>query len=463
MFSTDTYTRRRADLVKALASRGTTAGTILFPGSEESPVNYPDNCYRFRQDSSFLYYFGIQEPGLAASLDLGSAKATLYADEQSLDSMVWSGPRPGAGDFAAACGADAVRPRKALQADLSALKGPLHLLPQYRGETILYLAEDLGLDTATIRHGTSLALTQAVIAQREVKEAQEVAQMEAAVDTSIDMHKAVIRAAQPGATEAQLMALASQLALAGGGRPSFPPIATTQGAVLHNHGYGATLAAGGLFLLDSGAETAEGYAGDLTSTFPISPRYDERQKAVYRIVLEAGTSGTARMKPGTLFKEAHLAAARTIASGLKDLGLMKGDVDEAVAAGAHALFFCHGLGHQMGLDVHDLESLGEDHVGYEGQTRSTQFGLKSLRMAKALKPGMVMTVEPGIYFIPRLIARWKAEGVHQAFIDYKAAEAWSDLGGYRNEEDWLVTETAVRRLGKPFDKSIESMEAYKSH
>ena len=461
MFSINTYTKRRSALVKALTDRGTTTGTILFPGSEESPVNYPDNCYRFRQDSSFLYYFGIQEPGLAATLDLGSGKATLYADEQTLDSMVWSGPRPGAADFGAACGADAVRPRNSLKGDLSSVKSPVHFLPQYRGETILYLVRDSGLDSTSLRRGSSLALIQAVISQREIKEVQELTQIEVAVDTSINMHRAVIQAAEPSVTEARLMALASQIALASGGRPSFPPIATTQGAVLHNHGYSGTLAAGDLFLLDAGAESVEGYAGDLTSTFPIGPHYDERQKAIYRIVLEAGTSGVAHMKPGRPFKEAHLAASRTIASGLKDLGIMKGDIDEAVAAGAHALFFCHGLGHQMGLDVHDLESLGEDHVGYEGEHRSTDFGLKSLRMAKALKPGMVMTVEPGIYFIPGLIARWKAEGTHQAFIDYKAAEAWSGAGGYRNEEDWLVTETGVRRLGKPFDKSIESMEAYK--
>lgn len=461
MFSTDTYTRRRAALVRTLAELGTTTGLVLFPGSEESPVNYPDNCNRFRQDSSFLYYLGIQEPGLAATLDLGSGRTSLYADEQSLDSLVWSGPRPGAGDFAAACGAEAVHPRVSLQADLAAAKGPVHFLPQYRGETILYLMKDLGLEPSRLRQGSSLALIQAVIAQREIKEAQELAQIEAAVNTSIDMHRAVIRAARPGATEAQMMALASQLALAEGGRPSFPPIATTKGAVLHNHGYDATLEAGGLFLLDSGAETPEGYAGDLTSTFPIGPSYDERQKALYRIVLAAGESGVARMKPGLPFKEAHFAAARTIARGLKDLGIMKGEVDEAVAAGAHALFFCHGLGHQMGLDVHDLESLGEDHVGYAGEARSTQFGLKSLRMAKALKPGMVMTVEPGIYFIPGLIARWKAEGKHPAFIDYKAAEAWSQLGGYRNEEDWTVTDSGVRRLGKAFDKSVEAMEGYK--
>ncbi len=462
MFSTDSYKRRRTALIQALADRGATDGTVLFPGSNDSPVNYPDNCYRFRQDSSFLYYFGIQEPGLAATIDLANARATLYADEQTLDAMVWSGPRPGASEFATACDADAVRPRSALREVLAALKGSVHLLPQYRGDTILYLADDLGLDPAIIRQGTSLPLIQAVIARRELKEAQEIQRIEAAVDTTIDMHRAVIAAARPGVTETELMAEACRIALAGGGMPAFPPIATTHGAVLHNHGYEGTLSAGGLFLLDAGAETAEGYAGDLTSTFPISPHYDERQQAIYRIVLEAGRSGVAHMEPGTPFRLAHLAASRTIAAGLKDLGIMKGNVDEAVAAGAHALFFCHGLGHQLGLDVHDLESLGEDHVGYDKTSRSPQFGLKSLRMAKALKPGMVMTMEPGIYFIPGLIARWKSEGTHQAFINYKTAESWSELGGYRNEEDWLVTESGVRRLGKPFDKSIASMESYKN-
>jgi Xaa-Pro aminopeptidase len=461
MFSTTTYKTRRLALVQALATRGTTAGLVLFPGSEESPINYPDHCNRFRQDSNFLYYFGIQEPGLAATLDLSSAKATLYADNQTIDSVVWSGPRPGAGDFAAACGADSVRPRAALQSDLAGNKTPLLFLPQYRGETILYLASELGLDIAALKKGSSLPLIQAVIAQREIKEAQEIGEVEAAVNTSIDMHRAVIAAARPGVTEAQLMAEATRIALAGKGMPSFQPIATTNGAVLHNHGYAHTLQSGGLFLLDAGAETSEGYAGDLTSTMPINAHYDERQKAVYKIVLSASKAAVAHMAPGQAFKKAHLAAASTIAAGLKDLGLMKGNIDEAVAAGAHALFFCHGLGHQMGLDVHDMESLGEDHVGYEGEARSTQFGLKNLRMAKALKPGMVMTVEPGIYFIPGLIARWKAERTHEAFINYSSLDSWSEAGGYRNEEDWLVTETAVRRLGKPFDKSPDAMESYK--
>jgi Xaa-Pro aminopeptidase len=275
------------------------------------------------------------------------------------------------------------------------------------------------------------------------------------------MHRAVIAAARPGATESEMMAEAYRVAYAGG-CPAFPAIATTKGAVLHNHGYPGRLADGGLFLLDAGAESAEGYAGDLTSTFPISGRYDARQRAVYEIVLRAGEAGSSMMRPGTSFRECHFAAARAIASGLKDLGIMKGDVAEAVAAGAHACFFPHGLGHQMGLDVHDMENLGEVWVGYDGEPKSAEFGLKSLRMAKPLKCGMVMTVEPGVYFIEGLIAAWKAEGKHSAFIDYAEAERWISVGGVRNEEDWLVTDEGARRLGGPFEKSAAAMESYKA-
>jgi len=204
----------------------------------------------------------------------------------------------------------------------------------------------------------------------------------------------------------------------------------------------------------------EGYAGDLTSTFPIGARYDDRQKAVYEIVLKAGEACAAEMKPGVPYRQAHFAAARAIAAGLKDLGVMRGDVDEAVAAGAHACFFPHGVGHQMGLDVHDMENLGEVWVGYDGEPKSVEFGLKSLRMAKPLKAGMVLTVEPGVYFIEGLIAAWKAEGRHGAFIDYGEAERWIGFGGVRNEEDWLVVPGGARRLGRPFDKSVAAMEGY---
>jgi len=471
MFESALYSQRRTSLAVALSRQGVRDGLVIFPGNRESPVNYADNAYRFRQDSSFLYFFGVAEPGLAGSIDLAAGRATLYADEGSLDELVWTGPRPGADDWRAMCAADAVRPRADFAAaigeagrDASGGSGSLNpgvlFLPPYRMDTAVELGEALGLKPGEVADRASVPLIRSVVALREVKEPVELEEIGKAVDTSIDMHRAVMRAAVPGATEALMMAEAVREAYAGGGMPSFPPIATTKGAVLHNHGYSGRLEAGGLFLLDAGAETAEGYAGDLTSTFPVGAPYSERQKAIYDIVLRAGETGSSMMKPGVSFRDIHLAAARVIAAGLKDLGIMKGKIDDAVAAGAHACFFPHGLGHQMGLDVHDMESLGESWVGYDGGERSTQFGLKSLRMARPLKAGMVMTMEPGIYFIEGLIASWKSWKKHSAFIDYAEAGRWVGLGGVRNEEDWLVTETGAVRLGKSFDKSVASMESY---
>ncbi len=465
MFAPQVYAARRRRLTEALHSRGARNAIALFPGNREAPMNYPDNAYRFRQDSSFLYFFGIAEPELWATLDLDSGEATLYAEDISEDTMVWTGPRPGARDLADMAAIERVKPPASLaDAARSARRAGRDILylPPYRGDTLLELAGLLGVPPSSVAAGASRELIASVVSIREIKEDAELAEIERAVDISIEMHEAVIRAARPGMAEAELMALAYQRALAGGGMPSFPPIATTRGAVLHNHGYGGTLRDGGLFLLDAGAETAEGYAGDLTSTFPIGRRYDERQKAVYEIVLEAGRTAVGAMGPGKPFREAHFAAARAITAGLKGLGIMRGDTDEAVAAGAHALFFPHGVGHQMGLDVHDMEALGEDNVGYDGTSRSTLFGLKSLRMAKELKPGMVVTVEPGIYFIEGLIANWKKAGKHGAFIDYGEAERWLGAGGYRNEEDWTVSASGTRRLGRPFDKSVSAMEALRA-
>ena len=475
MFEPSVYIGRRRALAAALsalspAERGSRSNRVIFTGNRESPVNYADNAYRFRQDSSFLYFFGLAEPDLAASLDLATGRSTLYADELSIHDLVWTGPRPSADEYRQLSGADAVCPRTAFAADVAgdiAVSGDRPLfLPPYRADTVLELASMFGLppgDSAgKVAAMASLSLLRAVIAMREIKEPREIAEIEKAVDTTIAMHRAVIAAANPGATEARMMAEAYRLAYAGGGMPSFPAIATTRGAVLHNHGYPSVLEDGGLFLLDAGTETAEGYSGDLTSTFPVGRRYDGRQKAIYEIVLAAGRAGSALMKPGTPFKEAHFAAARVIAAGLRELGIMKGDVDEGLAAGAHACFFPHGLGHQMGLDVHDMESLGEVWVGYDGQPKSGQFGLRSLRMAKALKAGMVMTVEPGIYFIPGLISAWKAEKRHEAFIDWGEAEKWVGFGGVRNEEDWLVTADGARRMGGPFDKSVAAMEGYRA-
>lgn len=481
MFEASVYTTRRQALCAALRQSGHSIGRILLLANNESPANYADNCYRFRQDSSFLYCIGLAEPGLAALIDVGSGRTTLFADEQSLDMLVWAGPRPSAADLAAACGADTVRPL----ADLPRLmpgsrpvgdgvsawtsnrpfKGsgpaePLHYLPPYRADTTMHLAELLNIDTDEVARGASLPFIRAMVEVREVKEEREVVELERAVNTSIAMHRAVRAMVAPGLTEDQLMAEAVRVALAGGGMPSFPPIATVRGAILHNHGYGGRLEAGGLFLLDAGAETAMGYAGDLTSTMPISGRFDSRQKAAYSLVYQAGQVASAMLRPGLAFRDAHFAAAKVIFEGLRGLGLTRGDTEAALAAGAHALFFPHGLGHQMGLDVHDMEGLGEIHVGYlPGEERSTQFGLKSLRLTKPLRAGMVLTVEPGIYFITGLIERWKAERKHEEFINYDELSKWLDVGGYRNEDDWLVTADGARCLGEAFDKSPEAMES----
>lgn len=461
MFQPSVYEGRRRALVAALSERGVTDGLVAFPGNRESPMNYADNAYRFRQDSSFLYYFGPAEPDMAGSIDLASGKATIYVDEPTIDGLVWSGPRPNADEYRALSGAQVAAPRTAFSAGLAAARGRVHFLPPYRAEATLELAEALCLAPGVVVGAASLPLVKAVVAQRELKEDRELAEIEAAVATSQAMHRAVLAAARPGSTEAAMMAEAYRAAFAGGGMPSFPAIATTRGDVLHNHGYPGTLAAGGLFLLDCGAETVGGYAGDLTTTFPISGRFSERQKAIYDIVLRAGRAAAAACAPGTPYREAHLAAATTIAAGLIDLGVMRGDPAAAVAAGAHACFFPHGIGHQMGLDVHDMESLGEVNVGYDGEAKSTEFGLKSLRLAKPLKPGMVFTIEPGIYFIEGLIAAWKAERRHEAFIDYAEAERWVGLGGVRNEEDWVCEAAGARLLGPAFDKSAEAIEGYR--
>ncbi len=458
MFDSSVYKRRREALRRSLADRGRDAGTVLFPGNRESPMNYADNPYPFRQDSSFLYFAGIPEPDLALTLDLGTGKALLYGDEISLDDVIWTGPRPSLRDLADAAGLDGVRPRASLAADVGGAR-PLLLLPPYRAEHREELAEILGTTPKEVEAEASADLIRAVIELREVKEPREVERMDAAADLTADMHRAVLARARPGIREAELAARAEEVARAGGAGLAFPVIATTRGSVLHNHDHSGILADGSLFLMDMGAETVDGYAGDLTTTFPVSGRFDPRQREIYEILLSAFRAATASLAPGTPYRDVHFAAAREIFTGMKALGLARGNTDEALAAGAHALFFPHGVGHQIGLDVHDMESLGEVNVGYDGRPKGLQFGLRSLRLAKPLKPGMTVTVEPGIYFIAPLIAKWKAEKLHRGFLDYPKIEEWIPVGGMRNEEDWLVTETGARKLGGPFDKDAPALEA----
>ena len=458
MFNATTYTQRRRRLKQDVGS-----GVLLFLGNNESPMNYTDNQYPFFQDSSFLYFWGLDTPGLAAVLDVDEDRAVLYGDDPTLDDIVWTGPLPLLHEKSAAVGVSTIRPAEALYEDLQqALRQgrTVHFLPQYRADNLIRLEALLGLSAAGANEQASTPFVTAVIAQREVKTAEEVEQIEAALDLSYDMHTLAMRMTKPGRYEREIAGALEGLVLATGGRLSFPIIFSKRGEVLHNHSYDNLLAEGDLVVHDSGAMTASYYASDITRTIPVSGRFTERQKETYTIVLRAQQRAIEAVRPGARFKDVHLLAARTMTEGLKALGLMKGDVDEAVAAGAHAFFFPCGLGHMMGLDIHDMEGLGEDLVGYDDAVqRSPQFGLCYLRLAKALQPGYVVTVEPGIYFIPTLMDRWRAEGKFASFINYDAFDAYRDFGGVRIEDDVLVLDDGYRVLGRPIPRTIDEVEA----
>lgn len=457
MFKSTTYTARRARLKKEIGS-----GVLLFTGNTESPMNYTDNTYRFRQDSSFLYFFGLDHPGLVGVIDIDNDREMIFGDEYTIEDIVWMGVQPTIAARAAGCGIADTRPLAQLQAFLdaaSASKRTVHYLPPYRHATIISLHQRLGIPVAEIKPGASLALTKAVINQRNYKSEEEVSEIEKAVNITVDMHLTGMRMARPGMKESEIAAAVHAVAQKSGGDISFPIIATIHGETLHNHYHGNTLKSGDLFLLDAGAESSMHYAGDMSSTFPVDRKFTSLQKDIYTVALDAHEAAIAMLAPGTTNKAVHLKACLTIAEGMKNLGFMKGDPADAVEAGAHALFFPCGTGHMMGLDVHDMEDLGEEWVGYDGEAKSKQFGLKSLRLGRKLEPGFVLTIEPGIYFIPDLIDMWKGENRFNEFINWNKVEQHKHFGGCRNEEDFLITADGARLLGKPLAKTVEEVEA----
>jgi Xaa-Pro aminopeptidase len=462
MFPASTYTQRRTRLQASFGD-----GLLLFLGNDLSPMNYADNTFHFRQDSSFLYYMGVDQPGWAAVIDVDEGTTTAFADDLDLDAIVWTGPQPSVKDLAAQAGIERTAKASALAEVLAAATArgrTIRFLPPYRSDNALKLFRMLDvhpLDDAA-RARASVEFVRAVIEMRARKDAEEIAEIDRAVNTTIDMHLAAMQMARPGMLESDIAAKATEVALAAGGQLSFPVIATIHGETLHNHYHGNRLASGRLFLLDCGAETAMHYAGDLTSTFPVDRTFTPRQKEIYDVVIASQGAAVDALAPGVNFRDVHLLACRTLAEGLKGLGLMKGNVEAAVEAGAHAMFLPSGLGHMMGLDVHDMEDLGELWVGYEGQPRSTQFGLKSLRLARPLEPGFVFTVEPGVYFIPELIDRWKAEGRFREFLDYDRLEQYRDFGGVRFEENFAMLESGPRRLGKDRPRTTEEVEALRN-
>ncbi|MDZ4682207.1 MAG: aminopeptidase P family protein [Saprospiraceae bacterium] len=458
LFEEKTYAARRKRLQQAIPS-----GIILLMGNEESPCNYADNVYPFRQDSNFLYFLGIDKPGLAAIIDIDAGKTILFGDDPDIMHIVWMGALPSMAELAAAAGGADTASYAQIESYLAEARSKgrfIHYLPPYRADNSIKLSRWLGISLDGLAAGASVPLIEAVVAQRSCKSDEEIAEMEKAVNTSGLMHLAAMKAARAGRKEYELVGLVESIARAGGGGLPYTVILSVNGQILHNHYYGNTLQSGQLVLGDFGADTAMHYAGDITRTFPVDQKFTARQKEIYQIVLDTEVAAIQSLKPGVRYLDVHLAASRHIAEGLKSLGLMKGDLDEAVAAGAHALFFPHGLGHMIGLDVHDMEDLGENYVGYGNELiRSTQFGLRSLRLARTLEPGFVLTVEPGIYFIPELINLWRKENLHTEFINYDKLEAYFDFGGIRIEDNVLITTEGHRVLGNPIPKTLAEVEA----
>jgi len=454
MFSKEIYAQRRDKLKKSVAN-----GIILLLGNDESPMNYADNGYHFRQDSTFLYFFGLNHPYLAAILDCETGEDMIFGNDLTVEDFVWMGPQPTIATQSLEVGVSKTGDISSLVSLLkeSSVKGrKIHFLPPYRPENKIKLFEWLNIVPDAAKERASLDLMMGVINQRNYKSAEEIQEIRKACDMSVDMHTMAMRMAKPGVSEAQIAAAVQQIAVGAGGQISFPIIATVNGQTLHNHYHGNVLKNSNLFLLDAGAETSMGYAGDLSSTVPVNGKFTSRQKDIYTICLDSHNAAISMLKPGIPFKEVYFESSRVIIRGLKDLGLMKGNVDDALANGAHALFFPCGLGHMMGLDVQDL---GEVNVGYDGEPKSTQFGMKSLRLGRKLEPGFVLTIEPGIYFIPELIGQWNSQNHNGDYINFETVEKYKTFGGLRNEEDFLITETGYELLGKPKPKSVDDVEA----
>ena len=451
LFDRQVYQKRREVLGKSV-----NGGIILIPGNGEAPMNYSGNPYRFRQDSNFLYYAGLQLPNLQLVINSETGDSILYGDDPTMEDIVWTGPQPTLAELAGQVGIEKVLPLDQLIGDIYHLE--IHTLPPYRTEHFRLLQNITDHCDCSIVPSNSLI--RAVIAQREIKDEHEIRQMEDALAITAQMHIRAMEAVAPGMAEHALAGIVHGIAAGANGSLAYGVIMSKNGHILHNHDHSNILAEGDLVLGDFGAENKMCYAGDITRTFPVSKRFEPAQRDIYEIVLDAQVKAINAMRPGTRFLDIHIIAARIIADGLTAHGIMKGNPEDAVAAGAHALFFPHGLGHMIGLDVHDMEGLGEDLVGYAGEVeRSDQFGLGYLRMAKSLRPGHVITVEPGIYFIPALIDAWQADGRHKEFIDYDKLADYRSFGGVRIEDNVLVTKSGHEILGPPIPKSIDEVES----
>ena len=458
MFPAEVYKERRKKLKSKIGH-----GLIVIFGNNECSRNYQANYFPFRQDSSFLYFFGLDLPDLVGLIDVDTGEEIIYGNDPDMDDIIWMGRQSSLSERCEKVSVKTARSRPKLAEDIERAGSKnrrIHYLPPYNSQRIQQIADDLNINQKQARNGFSQELVNGVISLRSVKENLEVEEIEKTIsEVTYGMYITAMKLAESGTYEYNIAGAIEGLALKNNCRLAFPVICTINGQILHNNYYGNVLKKGQLLLVDAGSESINYYATDITRTIPVGGQFSDRQKEIYNIVLSAQESSIRLIKPGISYKSIHLNASRVIACGLKELGLMHGDTDEAVSKGAHALFFPHGLGHMLGLDAHDMEDLGENYVGYDsGIQRSKQFGLSALRLARELKQGFVLTVEPGIYFIPALIEKWKAEKNFTEFINYSKVESYMGFGGIRIEDDVLVTGDNSKILGKPIPKSIEEVE-----
>lgn len=458
MFDRVTYIERRNKLKSKISD-----GIILLLGNVDSPMNYADNTYYFRQDSSFLYFFGLDFQKLAALIDTESGEEIIFGDDVDIEDIIWMGPQISLKEKAERVGISRTECYNNLyqyinKAISSGRK--IHFLPPYRAENKILLNDLLGISISKLKTYASLPLIKAIIGLRSVKEEQEIAEIRKACAVGYQMHVTAMKMAKAGVWEQTIAGTIEGIANSGGGMVSFPVILSQNGETLHNHDHSKTLQNGRLMLIDAGAEVGSHYASDFTRTVPVGGKFTSKQREIYEIVLAANNRARELTKPGSTYLSVHLEAMKVIASGLKQLGLMKGDVNEAVTAGAHALFMPHGLGHMMGLDVHDMEDLGQIYVGYDDETRPVdQFGTAYLRMGRRLQKGFVITNEPGIYFIPALIEKWKSEKINADFINFDKLDSYLNFGGIRLEDDILVTETGSEIIGNRIPVTPDEIEA----
>ncbi len=457
-FSKDTYILRRRLLMDRLGH-----GVAVIFGNNNSPINYPSNAYHFRQDSTMMYYTGLERDGLALVLDCDNRREILFGDDIDLDDIVWMGFTPSVANLAESTGIEHSRPMKDLAQYLvpGIANGTTRILPPYRYDNLLMLVETTGLSSQQIREKASVEFIKAVVDQRAVKTADEIVQIEKACEIGHEMHVTAMRMCRAGVTEREIAGAIEGISLSKGGGFSFLPIVSTHGEIQHGFPKSEPMEAGRLLLVDAGAETLSCYCSDNTRVTPVSGRFDSRQREIYSIVLAAHDRVAEIARPGLKWRDAHFEAARVITEGMKALGIFHGDTEEILRAGAHAIVFVHGLGHMMGMDVHDMEGLGQVYVGFDDEVRPQldQFGANFLRCGRRMQPGFVMTDEPGIYFIPHLIDAWRAEGKFTDFINYDKLDTYKDFGGIRLEDDLLITDSGCRYLGPHIPITIDEVEA----